>query len=66
MQRFSISFDDELAAWVESRAEERGVSKAKVIRDAVATARESDTDLFQTGDVIAGLEYSEDGVEALD
>lgn len=66
MQRFSISFDDELAAWVESRAEERGVSKAKVIRDAVATARESDTDLVQTGDVIARLEDLEDRVDALE
>ena len=66
MQRFSISFDDELAAWVESRAEERGVSKAKVIRDAVATARESDTALVQTGDVIARLEDLEDRVDALE
>ena len=66
MQRFSISFDDELAAWVESRAEERGVSKAKVIRDAVATARESDTDLVQTSDVIARLEDLEDRVDALE
>lgn len=66
MQRFSISFDDELAAWVESRAEERGVSKAKVIRDAVATARETDTDLVQTGDVIARLEDLEDRVDALE
>lgn len=66
MQRFSISFDDELAAWVESRAQERGVSKANVIRDAVATARESDTDLVQTGDVIARLEDLEDRVDALE
>jgi hypothetical protein len=39
VQRFSISVDDELAAWIESEADERGVSKAKVIRDSVETAR---------------------------
>lgn len=66
MQRYSISLDDELAAWVESRADERGVSKAKVIRDAVATAQESDTDLVQTGDVLARLEDLEQRVDALE
>jgi predicted DNA-binding protein len=66
MQRYSISFDDELASWVESRAEERGVSKAKVIRDAVTTARESNTDLVQTGDVLARLEDLEERVDALE
>lgn len=39
MQRFSISVDDDLAVWIESQADERGVSKAKVIRDAVETAK---------------------------
>lgn len=39
MQRFSVSVDDELAAWIESEADDRGVSKAKVIRDSVATAK---------------------------
>lgn len=66
MQRYSISFDDELAVWIESRAEERGVSKAKVIRDAVATARKSNTDLVQTGDVLARLEDLEERVDALE
>ncbi|MFC7060026.1 hypothetical protein [Halovenus salina] len=66
MQRYSISFDDELAGWVESRAAERGVSKAKVIRDAVATAREIDTDLVQTGDVLSRLEDLEQRVDALE
>lgn len=66
MQRYSISLNDELAAWVESRADERGVSKAKVIRDAVATARESDTDLVQTGDVLARLREVEQRVDALE
>lgn len=39
MQRFSISVNDELAEWIESQAGQRGVSKAKVIRDALKTAR---------------------------
>lgn len=38
MQRFSVSVDDDLAEWIEETAEERGVSKAKVIRDAIETA----------------------------
>lgn len=38
MQRFSVSVDDDLADWIEAKAEERGVSKAKVIRDAIETA----------------------------
>jgi predicted transcriptional regulator len=38
VQRFSVSVDDELAEWIEETAEERGVSKAKVIRDAIETA----------------------------
>lgn len=39
MQRFSVSVDDELASWIEHKADERSVSKAKVIRDSVETAR---------------------------
>lgn len=54
MQRFSISVDDELAAWIEAEADERGVSKAKIIRDSVETAQI--TGLVQTGeeDVLDG------------
>lgn len=39
MQRFSVSVDDELENWINNMADERGVSKAKVIRDAIETAR---------------------------
>ena len=39
MHRFSISVDDELAEWIEAQAEQRGVSKSKVIRDAIESAR---------------------------
>lgn len=54
MQRFSISVDDELAAWIEAETDERGVSKAKMIRDSVETAQI--TGLVQTGeqDVLDG------------
>lgn len=38
MARLSITLEDELAAWVESQAQQRGVSKAQVIRDAVRQA----------------------------
>lgn len=48
MQRFSISVDDDLAVWIESQADERGVSKAKIIRDAVETAKS--TGLVNTGE----------------
>ena len=49
MQRFSVSVDEELAAWIEQKADERGVSKAKVIRDAIETAQI--TGLIRSGDV---------------
>jgi len=39
VQRFSVSVDDELENWINNMADERGVSKAKVIRDAIETAR---------------------------
>jgi len=39
VQRRSVSLDDELASWIEDKADERGVSKSKVIRDSVETAR---------------------------
>lgn len=51
MQRFSVSVDDELAAWIEEQADDRDVSKAKVIRDAVETA--TVTGLIQRGDDLA-------------
>lgn len=52
MQRFSISVDDELAAWIESQADERGVSKAKVIRDAIETAQITGLVHLDTSDVV--------------
>lgn len=54
MQRFSISVDDELAAWIETQADDRGVSKAKVIRDAIETARITGLVHPSTSDVIEG------------
>lgn len=39
MQRFSVSVDEELAEWIESQAAQRGISKAKVIRESVKTAK---------------------------
>jgi len=38
--RFSISVNDESAAWIETKAEERGVSKSKIVRDAIKTAKQ--------------------------
>ena len=56
MQRFSISVDDDLAEWIESMADDRGVSKAKIIRDAVETAQV--TGLVKTGELGAIEEES--------
>lgn len=58
MQRFSVSVDDDLAEWIEETAEERGVSKAKVIRDAIETA--TVTGLVQRDEeMAAGSELAE-------
>lgn len=40
MKRLSVSIDDELADWVETQAGERGLSQAKLVRDALANERE--------------------------
>jgi len=72
VQRFSISVDDDLAAWIESKAEDRGVSKAKIIRDAVETAKF--TGLVHTGDddaleavpLVERIEEIEDRLDALE
>lgn len=45
VERYSITLDDDLAAWVETQADKRGVSKAKVIRDAIDLARTSEANL---------------------
>ena len=72
MQRFSISVDDELAAWIEAEADERGVSKAKVIRDSVETARITglvqvdDRDVLDGGGLLDRIERLEGRVEALE
>jgi len=41
VKRYTVSVDDETAAWIDTQADERGVSKAQVIRDAVGAARGS-------------------------
>lgn len=66
MQRYSISLDGDLAEWVETQADERGVSKAKVIRDAVAAARDRGTSMPQSREVIERLEDLEARVAALE
>ena len=72
MQRFSISVDDELAAWIESEADERGVSKAKVIRDSVETARitglvqSDEREVLDGGDLLERLDRLEGRVAALE
>jgi len=72
VQRFSISVDDELAAWIESQADERGVSKAKVIRDAVETAqftglvRPDESDVTEGGDILERVNDLEERVATLE
>jgi hypothetical protein len=72
VQRFSISVDDELAAWIEAEADERGVSKAKVIRDSVETARitglvqADERDMLDGGDLLDRIERLEGRVAALE
>ena len=61
MQRFSVSLDDELAEWVKAQADTRGVSKAKVIRDAVAIAKETGL----TPEEASGTDQSEPVTERL-
>ena len=72
MQRFSISVDDELAAWIEAEADERGVSKAKVIRDSVETARitglvqADERDVLDGDDLLERLERLEERMATLE
>lgn len=66
MQRYSISLDDDLAEWVETQADERGVSKAKVIRDAVATARDQETSQPYADRITERLEELETRVATLE
>ena len=72
MQRFSISVNDELAAWIEAEADERGVSKAKVIRDSVETARitglvqADEHDVLDGGDLFDRLERLEERMATLE
>jgi hypothetical protein len=53
-----VSVDDDLADWIEEQADERGVSKAKIIRDSLETAR-------VTGLVQAGADERAEGAELL-
>jgi hypothetical protein len=72
VQRFSISVDGELAAWIEAEADERGVSKAKVIRDSVETARitglvqADEHSVLDGGDLLDRIERLEGRVAALE
>ena len=72
MQRFSISVDDELAAWIEAEADERGVSKAKVIRDSVETTRitglvqADERDVLDGGNLLERVDRLEERVTALE
>jgi hypothetical protein len=72
VQRFSISVDDELAAWIEAEANERGVSKAKVIRDSVETARltglvqSNDREVAEAGTLLERVDRLEERVAALE
>jgi len=72
VQRFSISVDDDLAAWIESKAEDRGVSKAKIIRDAVETAKftglvhTGDGDDFEPMPLVERIEEIEDRLDAVE
>lgn len=72
MQRFSVSFDDDLEAWIESKADKRGVSKAKIIRDSVESAqitgliRNEDKTHANVGPLIERIERLEDRVDALE
>jgi hypothetical protein len=72
VQRFSISVDDELAEWIEAEAEERGVSKAKVIRDSVETARitglvqSDERDVLDGEDLLNHIECLEGRVATLE
>lgn len=72
MQRFSVSVDDELAAWIEDKADERGVSKAKIIRDSVETARvtglvrSDDVEPTEAKSLLDRIEMLETRVEAIE
>ena len=72
MQRFSVSVDDDLAAWIESKADERGVSKAKIIRDAVETAKftglvnTGEYDALESEPLVERIEEIENRLDALE
>lgn len=64
--------DDELASWIEKTADERGVSKAKVIRDSVETARitglvqSEEHDVLDRSTLLDRIERLEERVAALE
>jgi hypothetical protein len=74
LERKPIPFtvDDELAAWIEAEADERDVSKAKVIRNSVETARitglvqSDERDVLDGGDLLDRIERLEGRVAALE
>ncbi|WP_276414225.1 CopG family transcriptional regulator [Haloarcula halobia] len=66
MNRFTISLDEELGEWVELQSEERGVSKSKVIRDAVEAAKSGDTTMLQRSELVDRIDDLENRVDALE
>jgi len=72
VQRFSVSVDDDLAEWIESKADERGVSKAQIFRDSVETAmhtglvKRGESDIIHTDNLLERIETLESRVESLE
>lgn len=72
MERFSVSVDEDLAGWIESQADQRGVSKAKIIRDSVETAQitglvqSGASEQQEAGEILDRLEALETRVTALE
>jgi hypothetical protein len=67
-----VTFDDEAAAWIKDKADERDVPMSKVIRDSVATAqvtgfvRGEDVELADAESLLDRIEKLETRVEALE
>jgi len=72
VERFSVSVDEDLAEWIESQAAQRGVSKAKILRDSVETARATGlvksgaSEQQEAGEILDRLEALETRVAALE
>lgn len=66
MPRYTVSVDEELAEWVETEAEQRNISRAQVIREALRMARTGQPDETQAPDVRARLGALETRVQRLE